>query len=509
MNIDAQQYFNVFQFIKSSHYYSYEYNPSADGYHIHTFDYSARAETAVPDDWTSLPAPLDRESYRIGIPPSQKTAFKLCGAAIGVSGIVQPALTAQLVALALFAIFGAVILFRLLLVLTGIGLRRAASSTARPRALPGDVPRFSILVAAYQEAGMMDQLANALNALNWPKDRVEIFILMEGDDPETLQAAQRAGFSNTTHLVTVPPGGPRTKPNALNHGLALASGKYVSVYDVEDIPHPDQLVDVHAAFQRASDTVACIQAPLVATNSKAGWLAAQWGLEYDVQFGLLLPSLSKFGLPILLGGTSNHFRRDALLALGGWDAWNVTEDADLGMRIARTGLGIETVATPTLESAPTRFDVWCAQRSRWLKGFLQTWLVLMRSPMKTIRQMGFVRFLVMQLSLGGAILTPLAHAPCAFLLGLAAWSGRLEIGAAGLGLFCAGHCVGLLGDLAAPGKWSWRRLFAMATRPLYWPLHGLAAYRALWELANKPFFWAKTPHHPYDVEPRSFFSIGS
>lgn len=355
----------------------------------------------------------------------------------------------------------------------------------------------------------MDQLASALTAIVWPKDQLEIFILMEADDPETLHAARRAGFPDTTQFIAVPPGGPRTKPNALNHGLALARGKYVSVFDVEDVPHPDQLLDVYAAFQRASEQVVCVQAPLVAANGRASWLAAQWALEYDVQFGLLLPSLSKFGLPILLGGTSNHFRRDALLALGGWDAWNVTEDADVGMRLARTGLGIETIATPTLESAPTRFDIWCAQRSRWLKGFLQTWLVLMRTPLKTIRHMGFVRFLVMQLSLGGAILTPLVCAPCAFLLALAVWSGHLEIGRAGLGLFFAGLCVGLLGDLAAPGKWSWSRFLAIVTRAIYWPLHSVAAFRAVWELAKKPFFWAKTPHHPYDVEPRSFFSIGS
>jgi cellulose synthase/poly-beta-1,6-N-acetylglucosamine synthase-like glycosyltransferase len=467
------------------------------------------SDTPTPDLAAILPAPLETYSFRTGIQPRQLALINIGVAAIGSLGILQPVLTALALSCVFLTLFSALILFRLVLVLTGLGLRLLPSPPHVPSALAEDLPTYSILVAAYEEAGMMRQLADALDAVSWPNDKLEVFLLLEADDPETLQAAQTAGFSDSTRLIIVPPGGPKTKPNALNHGLALARGTYVTVYDVEDLPHPDQLLQSYALFENAPDHTVCVQAPLVAVNGGSNWIAAQWALEYDVQFGLLLPSLSLHDMPILLGGTSNHFCRETLLAAGGWDAWNVTEDADLGIRLARAGLKIETIPAPTFESAPTEFGVWYAQRSRWLKGYLQTWLVLMRDPATTLRQMGLVRFLVTQLTLGGAILAPLVHAPCAALVALAVWSGHLEIGRVGLGLLFAGLGVGLLGDLFAPGKWSWTRLLAIATRPLYWPLHSLAAYRALWELANKPFFWAKTPHHPHDAEPRTFYSIGS
>lgn len=378
--------------------------------------------------------------------------------------------------------------------------------------MPGsyeDLPVYSILVPAYQEANIMDQLATALRAINWPADKLDIQILLEADDPETLRAAKAAAFSSNTRLTIVPAGGPRTKPNALNYGLLQAIGRYVTVYDAEDRPDPNQLLAAYQTFQFCGPRTVCLQAPLVGDNAAEGWLAAQWALEYDVQFGLLMRGLAIYHMPILIGGTSNHFRKDALLALGGWDAWNVTEDADLGMRIARAGLWTETIRTPTYEDAPTRFSIWLAQRSRWIKGFLQTWFVLMRNPRQTIRQMGAVPFATMQLNLGGAILAPLLHGPFFILALLALMSGSLEVGLLGWGLLSTGLMVALLSDLAAPNRWSWARLLAIVTRPFYWPLMSIAAYRAIWELANKPFFWAKTPHTPRCAEVAPSCSTGS
>ncbi len=355
----------------------------------------------------------------------------------------------------------------------------------------------------------MAQLAEALQALEWPSWQLDIQILLESDDLETLEAAKQANFPDGTRLTLIPPGGPRTKPNALNYGLASAMGKYLVVYDVEDRPDPGQLIAAYAAFQTASPRVVCAQAPLIGENAHRNWLSAQWGVEYDVQFGLLMPGLSVYRLPILIGGTSNHFKRDALLAMGGWDAWNVTEDADLGMRLARAGLWTEMITPPTYEDAPLKLGVWMAQRSRWIKGFLQTWFVLMRTPGKTARQMGGLEFLTMHLNLGGAILAPLLHAPFFVMAVFALFSQSFTIGFLGWGLLSSGLAVGLISDLAAPGRWSWMRLLAIMTRPVYWPLLSIAAYRAVWELAVKPFFWAKTPHTPKDAEFTKACSTGS
>lgn len=459
----------------------------------------------APAPLTQLPpAPLDAYSYRTRMSAKQQAAFKTILTLIGTAMLLQPALTAALLSWALMALFAALILARLVLIIVGVGTQALFPPDRIAGAHDETCPSFTVMVAAYHEAGMMAQLAAALRGIAWPADKIEFCILLEVDDPDTLNAAQAADFPSSTRLIVVPPGGPKTKPNALNYGLSLARGEILTVYDAEDQPHPDQLRAVCEAFKHAPANTVCVQAPLAASNADAGWLAAQWALEYCVQFGLLVPALSIYRMPILLGGTSNHFRRDALLALGGWDAWNVTEDADLGMRLARAGFLTASVRTPTFETAPTEFRVWRAQRCRWLKGFLQTWLVLMRDPLKTCQQLGCVRFLLMQITLGGAVFSPLLHAPFSALIALALWSGELQVGFAGLSLLATALCVGLAGDLLAPGRWSWMRVLAMVTRPAYWPLHSLAAYQALWELANKPFFWAKTPHRPCDAEPPSF-----
>ena len=464
----------------------------------------------APESLAQLPpAPLEAYSYRTRMSVKQQAAVKTVLVLIGTALLLQPGLTAMLLSWAFMALFTALILTRLVLIIVGVGTRALLPPDRIADSDDETCPSFTILIAAYHEAAMMAQLAAALRAISWPADKIEFCILLEVDDPDTLDAAKAADFPASTRLIVVPPGGPKTKPNALNYGLSLARGEILTVYDAEDQPHPDQLRAVCEAFKHAPANTVCVQAPLAASNARAGWLAAQWALEYSVQFGLLVPALSIYRMPVLLGGTSNHIRRDALLALGGWDAWNVTEDADLGMRLARAGFLTASVRTPTFETAPTEVHIWWAQRCRWLKGFLQTWLVLMRNPLKTCRQLGCVRFLLMQITLGGAVFSPLFHAPFSALVALAFWSGELEVGYAGLSLLAAGLGVGLAGDLLAPGRWSWMRVLAIVTRPVYWPLHSLAAYQALWELANKPFFWAKTPHRPCDAEPPSFYSTGS
>lgn len=387
-------------------------------------------------------------------------------------------------------------------------------SLTQPREIlapPGkrELPIYSILIPAYRESTLMPQIAAAMQALDWPPDQLDILVLLEHDDLQTIAAAEKARFPQGTRLCRVPKGGPRTKPNALNHGLNLAIGDYVTVYDVEDLPAPNQLRDAYSKFNRSAPNLVCLQAALIADNATRNWLSAQWALEYDIQFRLWLPGLAFYQMPLLLGGTSNHFRREALLALGGWDAWNVTEDADLGMRLARAGLRADTLESETYEDAPTNAQIWLPQRSRWIKGHIQTWLVLMRDPRRTVQQMGLVAFVSMQLSLGAGILAPLFHAPC-FLFVLATFLfPDLELGRAGWLLLSSGLSVGLFSGIAAPGRWSLIRVFAILTQPLYWPLHSCAAYLAIWELAKDPFFWAKTPHRPRQEESTSNCSTGS
>ena len=477
---------------------------------VYKSKHSVQERGDISFDFETAGARLEAgQSFRLGITAPQKRVIISLLTGFGICGLLQPALLCAAFAWGLFTAFGALITWRTLLISAGM-LRRARFSVRPVHRIPDEeLPVYSILVAAYDEAPLMPQLAAALARLDWPPDRLEILILIEAHDGLTRTAAEATRFPVRTRLLTVPPGGPLPKPNALNHGFAQARGDYVVIYDVEDLPAPDQLRRAHAAFVSAPEDLICLQARLQADNPKASWLAAQWALEYDLQFGLLLPGTALCRAPLLLGGTSNHFRRKALIALGGWDAYNVTEDADLGMRIARAGLRADTFASTTLEDAPAHWRVWLPQRGRWIKGYIQTWLVLMRTPSRTLQEMGSLRILAMQCALGGAILAPLSHAVLILLVLAASLSSDMAIGAAGRSLLMAGYAISLIGDLAAPGAWSWQRALAAITKPLYWPLLSIAAVHAVWDLAIRPHFLAKTPHSPRNAEPDQTCSTGS
>lgn len=392
--------------------------------------------------------------------------------------------------LSAFAFFAAALVFRCFVF--AIGHRaQAPSGPADRRGVAW--PVYTLLIALKDEAASAPQLAAAIRALDYPQHRLDVKLLIETGDKATYRALLAEVWPEQTELLVLPPGNPRTKPRALNYGLASARGEFVVVYDAEDRPHPDQLKAAVRAFRQGGRTLACVQAPLVGERAK-GWLAGQWALEYAIQFGRLLPGLARLGLPIALGGTSNHFRRSHLEAVGGWDPWNVTEDADLGLRFACKGLGVGVIAPPTLEAPPERFGVWVAQRSRWLKGFLQTWLVIMRRPQLAIGQMGWLRFMSMQLTLGAAILSAIVHGPWALWLLAALFLPGMSLQP--VFIVCVGlaYGAGFLMALLAPGRKGVGRLMLALSLPIYWPLQTIAMGRAIYGLFRRPHFWAKTPH---------------
>jgi cellulose synthase/poly-beta-1,6-N-acetylglucosamine synthase-like glycosyltransferase len=305
----------------------------------------------------------------------------------------------------------------LLLFAIAIAARLCAAAWLTPflsrLADPVVCPTYTILCPLYREANVVVDLVAALEALDYPRAAIDAKLLIESDDEETLSAALEAAHAAHIEVVVIPSCAPRTKPKALNAGLARARGDFVAVYDAEDRPHPQQLRAALAAFEDGGARVACVQAPLVIDNPGASWIARQFAAEYAIQFREMLPLLARLRLPLPLGGSSNHFRTQALRAVGGWDPYNVTEDADLGYRLASNGYRTGVIAPPTYEEAPTTFGAWLKQRTRWIKGHMQTWLVLMRNPIRTAREMGLTAFAAMQLILLGGIVASFAHGPLA------------------------------------------------------------------------------------------------
>jgi cellulose synthase/poly-beta-1,6-N-acetylglucosamine synthase-like glycosyltransferase len=388
-------------------------------------------------------------------------------------------------------VFAAILVFRIWAYLAG--LKKGHEAPAWSPDAAEDWLVYTLLIGLKDGAETAPQLAAALRALDHPADRLDVKLLIETGDEATAFALRRESWPRGTELYVLPPGLPRTKPRALNYGLAMARGEFAVVYDAEDRPHPDQLKAAVRAFRSAGEELACVQAPLVG-KGPAGGIAGQWALEYAVQFGRILPGLARRRLPVMLGGTSNHFRRAALEAAGGWDAWNVTEDADLGLRLAWSGRQVGMISPPTLEAPPEDLRVWLAQRSRWLKGFVQTWLVVMRRPGEAALEMGLAGFAAMQLTLGAAILSALVHGPWAIWLALCLMLPVASPAPLFLAVAAVSYSAGMAMALAAPGRKDGRRVWLALTLPLYWPLQTLAMMRALYGLAKCPHFWAKTPH---------------
>lgn len=432
----------------------------------------------------------------------QKIAVLALFLALAAGVFIAPLATRD-VLLAVFALtFFLVVLVRVVaLVLLGIPRR---ADKVRPLAGDTALPLYSVLVPLYKEAGVIPGLLQALGALDYPKSRLEILLLVEQDDEETRGALRQWVLPGYMRVIVVPAGTPRTKPRALTFGLRLAHGSYVAVYDAEDEPEPSQLRRALAVL-RSRPGIGCVQSSLKIHNARAGWLTGQFALEYTALFDGLLPALARLRLPIPLGGTSNHFPRAALTAVGGWDPYNVTEDADLGIRLARAGYTVEVVNSTTWEEAPVRFRSWLPQRTRWLKGWLQTYLVHMRTPFRLWRELGTWQFFGLQVLMGGMIISPLIHPWFYVMLAAALAQGSVLIApeeSSGRLLFwlsvfnlAAGYVGGIaLACAAAIVSDRAALCWKAPLMPLYWLLISVAAYRALWQLVSRPHYWEKTTH---------------
>ena len=365
------------------------------------------------------------------------------------------------------------------------------------------LPVFSILVPLYHESESVASLVRSLRRLDYPRHKLDIQLLLEEDDAQTREATAALVLPPEFRCTVVPASLPRTKPKACNIGLASARGEFLVIYDAEDQPEADQLKKAVAAFRDCGPEVVCLQSKLNFYNPRQNLLTRFFSAEYSAWFDLSLPGLSSLGAVIPLGGTSNHFRTGPLRELLGWDAYNVAEDCDLGVRICRFGWKTRMLDTTTWEEACGDFGFWIRQRTRWFKGYMQAWFVHTRRPVSLVRELGVVNAFHFLMLIGGMLFCLLANP--VFWTFTAFWFvHRLEALDALFPppVFLAGAFCLFLGNFAfvyAGALGCYRRRYFDLVKfallmPPYWFLMSVAAWRALGQLITNPFKWEKTRH---------------
>ena len=356
-------------------------------------------------------------------------------------------------------------------------------ATPPPDTEPKYLPVYTILVPLYKESAVVPQLLQALQNLDYPKDRLDIKLVVEEEDTQTQETILLQNPPRYMQIIRVPDSHPKTKPKACNYALQFARGSVTAIFDAEDIPDPRQLKLALLKFEE-DPKIACVQARLNYYNINDNFLTRWFALEYAIWFNFVMQGLAKLGHPLPLGGTSNHVKTSALKEVGGWDAFNVTEDADLGLRLSRFGYKSAAINSLTREEAPNEVWPWIKQRTRWIKGFMQTFIVQMREP----RFCPSLTFFI-----GAAPLIFLATLPmlaAAPFFAMPNWLLYLSVfNLAYSAISHVAYCVIAKDEL--PSKYLfWPAL----TFPLYCVMHIIAAYRALYQLVAAPSYWDKTTH---------------
>jgi cellulose synthase/poly-beta-1,6-N-acetylglucosamine synthase-like glycosyltransferase len=382
--------------------------------------------------------------------------------------------------------------------------------SSAPALADDELPIYSIIVPLHREALIVRKLISALDRIDYPRSKLEIKIVVEADDIETLQALEGLRLSPNYEIIVAPLGHPRTKPRALNIALPLLRGRYATVFDAEDVPEPDQLRCAAERFACAPRRLACLQARLAidleSDNAQQRWLTRLFAIEYAALFDVANVGLAELGLPVPLGGTSNHFRISVLRELKGWDAWNVTEDADLGLRLARFGYFVEILPSTTHEEAPANILIWLGQRRRWLKGWMQTFITHCHDPRRLLREIGWKLSMVMVLMMTNLVIAPLLWPGCTIIVLWKLISAGLPDPANAIEqfevtLWASVLCFGI-------GSSLWPALLGMQRRGLqhlwrflpllfiYNLMISAAAWLALYDLVRRPYHWLKTEHRP-------------
>jgi len=400
------------------------------------------------------------------------------------------------------------LLFSSFLIAVSLGHRGAIKTSEEEiKALSNDdLPVYTVFCPLYREWQVVPQFVKSISALDYPQEKLQVILLLEENDGETIDKVKEANLPSNFETVIVPHSVPKTKPKAMNYGMKHVRGDYLVIYDAEDMPDPLQLKKAITAFSKADKSIVCMQAKLNFYNPRQNTLTRVFTAEYSLWFDLILPGLHYINAPIPLGGTSNHFKMEYLRTLQGWDAFNVTEDCDLGMRLAKKGFRTAIIDSTTYEEANSDLRNWFNQRSRWIKGYIQTYFVHMRNPRKFLQESGWFNFLAFQLTIGGKTLSMFVN-PMMWFITFCYFAFRSDLGLLiqsffppailyiGVFAFVFGNFIYLYNYMIGCVERGYNDIVKYVfIVPIYWLFMSFIAWRSVYEFLVKPHYWSKTLH---------------
>jgi glycosyltransferase XagB len=366
-----------------------------------------------------------------------------------------------------------------------------------------DLPFYTILVPLYREEEVIPQIIKAMTSIDYPTDKLEILITLEKYDKPTIEAIKRADPPDYFRTIILPDVEPKTKPKALNVAFQEVKGEYVVIYDAEIIPEEDQLKKAHIAFLKNPD-VSVLQTKLDHYNSRQNIITKLFNVEFSFHYDYFLPGVVSLGFPVPLSGHSTHFKKNVLRDIGAWDPYNVTEDCDVGIRLARMGYKSAMINSFSFEEATTTVDSWVRQRTRWMKGFIQTSLVHLREPLRLQEELGgSVNFLAFLLLVPGTVIINIVN--LLYWMLLISWflTQSVLIQAifptfilyvSGVSFVVGNFIFIYLNLLGVYGRSRFDLVKYSLLSPFYWLLLAIASTRAMIQMFVSPYKWEKTVH---------------
>lgn len=250
----------------------------------------------------------------------------------------------------------------------------AAQQHSSPKTFMSPKRAFTALIPARHEELVIGDTIRAVNAISYPQSMREILVLVRNDDTKTIVKVRETlhALKNPHIRLIIFDGFPINKPHGLNVGLKRATHEVVTIFDAEDQPHPDIYNVINTVMERDSADV--VQSGVQLMNYRSHWFSVLNVLEYFFWFKSGLHFFNRVGGVTPLGGNTVFFKKAYLQKIGGWDEECLTEDADVGIRLAVAGAKTSIVYDErhaTQEETPSSVSEFVRQRTRWNQGFIQ------------------------------------------------------------------------------------------------------------------------------------------